>query len=447
MTTYEQEKAKLMQHLDDSNNSNSQSGQYEEMRMTPLLSLDVKYAINTTDNSRLPDNIFPQHGLLGFHVGQQESIGKHEPILMNTNAPNSTFICGSQGSGKSHTLSCMLENCLLRDDAVGKLAKPLGGVVFHYDVGGGRSVAEAASLSSRHIPVQVLVSPSNYHKLSQAYAMEAGSKNITVSALRLQEDHLTAGIMLKLMAFSEQEGSVPLYMEVIHRILRKRATENKGFNFAEFDKELSKEKFSPGQKTMMKMRLDLLKSFFANTQTSKADKKAAKQALEIQPGHLIIIDLSDPGLVVALDEAHKYLNKSAAATNFTDDLLTTIREQRHNATRVIVATQEPSISEKLLDLCSISIVHHFNSPAWFAAIRGHLGGASSLVTSDQQQQNMFEQIVDLQVGESLVFSPSSFVCVADGEPKNLSSAALKMKTRKREGADTGRSKYATNPQV
>ncbi len=138
------------------------------------------------------------------------------------------------------------------------------------------------------------------------------------------------------------------------------------------------------------------------------NKKAGK-LLDQQPGTLTIVDLSDPfvgaatvctlfdiclsvakekrpecGMVVALDEAHKYIDQSPAATNFTDRLLTAIREQRHNGTRVIISTQEPTISEKLLDLCSISIVHHFQSPAWFRSIHNHLGGASGLVNSDKE---------------------------------------------------------------
>ena len=62
-----------------------------------------------------------------------------------------------------------------------------------------------------------------------------------------------------------------------------------------------------------------------------------------------------PGLIVTLDEAHKYLDSAnPAAGRLTSSLLTTIREQRHNAARVIIATQEPSISGSLLDLCSVS---------------------------------------------------------------------------------------------
>ena len=222
-SSYKQEKSTYLQYLDDGNGIDSRSGRREEMRTAPLLSLAAKYAVDqgNTDSSLTntvtdtstdepTELVFPQYSLLGFETGGHKAIAHHEPILLNTNAPNSTFICGSQGSGKSHTLSCMLENCLLQDEGIRILTKPLGGVVFHYDVGGGNSIAEAASLSSRGIPVRVLVSPSNYHKLSETYANQPNADNIKVSTLRFGDGDLNADRMLKLMAFSESENSVPL---------------------------------------------------------------------------------------------------------------------------------------------------------------------------------------------------------------------------------------------
>lgn len=38
-------------------------------------------------------------------------------VYMNVATPLSAFICGSQGSGKSHTLSCFLENYLIKSKA------------------------------------------------------------------------------------------------------------------------------------------------------------------------------------------------------------------------------------------------------------------------------------------------------------------------------------------
>ena len=65
------------------------------------------------DQHTLP-KMFVQYGLLGRAVSWKEADGDAESfipddrIFLNTNVPWSAFICGSQGSGKSHTLSCML---------------------------------------------------------------------------------------------------------------------------------------------------------------------------------------------------------------------------------------------------------------------------------------------------------------------------------------------------
>jgi hypothetical protein len=106
------------------------------------------------------------------------------------------------------------------------------------------------------------------------------------------------------------------------------------------------------------------------------------------PGYLTIVDLTDPvidadsacvlfdiclsvfiqqtqcGKIVALDKAHNYMTEGSSAVKaFTEKLLRTVREQRHPAVRVVIATQKPSINTQLLDLCSITMVHRCTSPA------------------------------------------------------------------------------------
>ncbi|PYH67073.1 uncharacterized protein BO88DRAFT_427255 [Aspergillus vadensis CBS 113365] len=53
-------------------------------------------------------------------------------IFFNITPFSSTFICGSQNSGKSHILSCILENCLILSKA-GQLLNPLTEIIFYYD--------------------------------------------------------------------------------------------------------------------------------------------------------------------------------------------------------------------------------------------------------------------------------------------------------------------------
>ena len=116
---------------------------------------------------------FPSRGLLGTTTGER--------LYMNTNAPSSGVICGvqvslvwtwrtditdeglEQGSGKSHTLSCILEASLVVDSRIGRLPQPLTALVyvskpvivlpclsndrFHFDDQDYNRPAEAAFLS------------------------------------------------------------------------------------------------------------------------------------------------------------------------------------------------------------------------------------------------------------------------------------------------------------
>lgn len=58
-------------------------------------------------------NLLPQHGLLGKTLPAERTNPRPitkgaNRLFQNTNTPASTFICGLQGSGKSHTLSCLV---------------------------------------------------------------------------------------------------------------------------------------------------------------------------------------------------------------------------------------------------------------------------------------------------------------------------------------------------
>lgn len=88
------------------------------------------------------DRVFSQYGLL---AGVEDGTGAQEMLHYNTAAPSSTFICGSQGSGKSHSLSCILENCLFSSEA-NELPRPLTGIVFHYGESCPRPVSRALVL-------------------------------------------------------------------------------------------------------------------------------------------------------------------------------------------------------------------------------------------------------------------------------------------------------------
>lgn len=166
------------------------------------------------------------------------------------------------------------------------------------------------------------------------------------------------------------------------------------------------------------------------------------------------------------------MTDSGECRSLTDGLLKTIRLQRHLGARIIISTQEPTISTQLLDLCSITIVHRFTSPAWHQALVKHLAGASMTVDAEQTKgdeeeaeqsgervgvqpvsfessKKLFEEIVALATGEGLVFAPSAVVGVKDGKGKGkgknkpvyvrLGHGVLKLRMRKRVTQDGGQS--------
>ncbi|EGE04190.1 hypothetical protein TEQG_03221 [Trichophyton equinum CBS 127.97] len=249
-------------------------------------------------------------------------------LFFNVISPSSTFICGSQGSGKSHTLSCMLENCLIPSKA-GRLPHPLTGVLFHYntfisDTGG--SPYEAAYLLSNNAVTGV------YSRF-----------NICVEPLQIDQKDLNTKRMQDLMAVNQEDGQMPLYMHTVKTILRDMRTQQQ-LTGAEFDYKGFKQRVMSSGLTLaqlgpLKQRLDTLESFMPQGQANSY-YKTKKNALpskgtdwEPQSARLTIVDLSYPcispdtacslfnvcleifleqspviGRVVALDEAHKSLN-------------------------------------------------------------------------------------------------------------------------------------------
>jgi hypothetical protein len=110
------EKTQVLQQL---NLIQQETGEqeFEELSSTPIIPASVLSRAQTLFGDEF-DEIFCQYGLLaGNRTIMRASVSEtstlpftipvhHDPrIFFNTAAPSSTFICGSQGSGKSHTSS------------------------------------------------------------------------------------------------------------------------------------------------------------------------------------------------------------------------------------------------------------------------------------------------------------------------------------------------------
>lgn len=324
----------------------------EETRTAPLF---CKEAAEITERE-LPDCGFPfkQFGLLAGRTrstggpseeGRSQKKVEEDPrIFLNVSAPWSAFICGSQGSGKSHSLACMLENCLVSHEHLGSLPHPLTAMVYHYDPQASMAgqVCEAVYLCSPSVEVRVLVSPTSYHRMAKLYGnlkdLSPGC-TVVVEPLILKQEYLNVERVMAFMAATHNGEGLPLYMHSVLRVLREMALEpnaKPGIDYQDFCARVDMLGFSPGQKMPLGLRLDLLEEFIeAPTPKITLKQRPRKKGNDWEPvpGRLTIIDLSchfldvstactlfdihlgvfleqklDIGRLVALDEAHKVCN-------------------------------------------------------------------------------------------------------------------------------------------
>ncbi|KAI9667623.1 MAG: hypothetical protein M1821_000440 [Bathelium mastoideum] len=425
----------------------------EDIKHAPLISADI---IDSTDR-----NLLPQVGFLGTHVNNPSSPQK--PLFLNTNIPFSAFVCGVQGSGKSHTVSCFLglnpsfaENALIPSRHLGRLKKPLSALVFNYGkFNSAFKISEAAFLAAPHPAfsahpavkkITVLVSPSN-PAIAKLYNR---IPNVRVLPFKLKSHTLDINTMLTLMAVDES-ANPPLYLASVTKILRQMAMEGSGeFKYSDFKARLKLCQFNPSQLNMLELRLGLLESFL--------DLNNSCQEPEFSPGEVTIMDMSCPfidantacilfsiglhnylqsrasGKLIVLDEAHKYMLNVPGAKSLNEDLMRIIRMQRHYGARVVISTQEPVFLTELIALCSIAVVHRFSSPEWLNALKKHIP------VLGENKHNFLQEIESLRTGTALVYSSNAVLGKNEnGDLLKGTSRLLEVNVRKRVTADGGQS--------
>jgi hypothetical protein len=94
----------------------------------------------------------------------------------------------------------------------------------------------------------------------------------------------------------------------------------------------------------------------------------------------------------------------------------------------------------------MTIVHRFTSPSWLAALKSHLAGVSvEGEASKRDVGEIFRQIVNLEAGEALLFSPSAMTQLDKDaglhglKMQKLGLGYVKVRVRQRMTADGGRS--------
>jgi len=395
-------------------------------------------------------------GLLGELVtsptaehGAGSDVAPHQArdVYLNVTNPFCVVAVGVQGAGKSHSLSVILENCLIHAPPFICALQPVTTVVFHYDPDPlnfceAATVGQVApgwppSLAQYAVDeIVVLVSPSYYTNRKAYYANQPRT---AVRPLLFRWAHLTASHLKSIMRVDEHDA-MPLYMSVILDLLRKMQKTGKQYTLDSFFATLNglmENDLMKAQTAALSQRCRLLESLVLESQENRDAFDNAGVELEdvraILAGptsatgagprrRLVIIDLTDPmlsgpeanaifqvvlamfvaakpqgdhvGKLLVLDEAHKYV-QPGGADPLSQAVVSLVRQMRHHGMRVAISTQSPkAVPSELLELCSVALLHRFQSREWFTYLQGKL----------HLSDKLFDRIAELDTGSALAFS-------------------------------------------
>lgn len=371
---------------------------------------------------------FPSASLLG--VWEDGKVADSR-VFLNTHQPFCLVAVGVQGGGKSHTMACVLEACLLpcpHADVV-HLQAPMAALVLHYDTSP-TAVIESTGLlwpapavrrllgpAAVRLPRSrcvVLVSPAY---LKQRRAFYGGA--VDVRPLLLRWSSLTADHIKRLMRLKESDNQ--LYVASLLDLLRRYQRRGEVPVFSDFVGEVKELCNIKGQEAALTQRLALLDSLVAESATNAPLRDdGGDLAAFVRPGTLVVVDMTDPllardeasgifqvlleqfralplrgaGKVIALDEAHKYVSADAG-DGLSSALVTAARLMRHDGLRLLVSTQSPrTLAPELLELVSACAMHRFHSHDWFA----HLAKKLPLGPT------AWRAVLSLQPGHCLLFA-------------------------------------------
>eukprot|EP00055_Hartaetosiga_balthica_P002253 m.3281 g.3281 ORF g.3281 m.3281 type:complete len:837 (-) comp2043_c0_seq1:117-2627(-) len=396
-------------------------------------------------------------------VKEEVFVDHGRQVYMNTHEPFCLVCVGVQGSGKSHTIGTVMENCLLHVDGVTKMDSPMSCLAFHFD-DNITSHCEAASLtqpatnfvkffsSSDNAPhVQnmiIMVSPSFYNQRKRFYKNHPHCK---VVPLTFQWSKLVASQIRILMRLDVSENQ--LYIHSMLNLLRKFQREENMPSFKEFlEVVVSECATSSSQSGPLLQRLDLLKWIIADSENN-AKYPCVDLSELVQDGTLVVADLTDPmissleangvfevlldqyrqvksscGKLIVFDEAHKYLQGSS--TGLAKAIVDTARQMRHHGMRIAISTQSPLvIPAELIELVTVAVLHLFQSKDWFSYINVKLPLPAYL----------FESLIDLPRGEAIVYARKHSV-IKYSSPSDTDTRELRMLIRPRLTCDSGFSK-------
>jgi hypothetical protein len=355
----------------------------------------------------------PQYGVLGRSGSQK--------VALDLNGCNTISLFGVQGFGKSYTLGVIAEMASTVNPGINVLPSPLATVIFHYH----KSDAYAPEYASAVAPNQ---KQSEIARLRAEYgASPAGLRDVVLLAPEAKVEQRRTefpGITVEPIKFASSElgadswkfllgayGNDALYIRQLVAIMRRHRS---GLTISTFRQDIAAAGLPPATQRLADDRLNLAEPYIDD---------GHRLGELLQPGRTVIVDLRDEwiekdealGLFVVMlrifaatkfggrefnklvlfDEAHKYITES----DLIAQVVETIREMRHQATTVVIASQDPlSVPRAVIELTSILILHRMTSPQWLKHLKS---GLAALVEIEEGH------LAALGPGEALVWAQRS----------------------------------------
>jgi len=331
-----------------------------------------------------------------------DPLNDNRRIAVDLNNINTFFLTGVQGSGKSTVIQVLAESCCREVPGLNKLPAAPCVIGIHYT----RQLGYRPEAINMRFPNAEPGMVTNLHDMWKA--APAGISDIVVLAPRHMVDKRRAEyrgreedgppievlpITLGLNQLSIDEVQILMgavgeddseYMQIINLILEEQ--EGK-LTLDGLEQQITISTLNANDKRTALNRLRTLRRFVADT---------ADLGSVLKNGRYVSVDLRDPALMqtaafrliivmmrvfartrtaagtlmpkmLILDEFHVYARNAA----LVEALELAIRMMRHDATSVVLASQEPiRVDPILIELASIVIVNKCISPRW----KHHLAG-------------------------------------------------------------------------
>ena len=355
-----------------------------------------------------------QYGLLGKFGSAK--------VAVDLNGCNTISLFGVQGFGKSYTLGVIAEMATKAVPNINVLPSPLATVIFHYH----KSDAYAPEYASA---VRPNGKTREVELLREQYGAEPASLDdvVLLSPEARVEDRKREfpGMEVRPIKFSSGElgaegwkfllgayGNDSLYIRQMVQIMRKHRGD---LTLDTFKQEIAASQLPAGSRNLADMRITFAEPYIDDE---------AKLGELLRPGRTVIVDLRDEWIekdealglfvvmlrifaasqdaagrdfnkLVVFDEAHKYITES----DLIGQVVETIREMRHQATTVVIASQDPlSVPRAVVELTSILLLHRMTSPQWLK----HLKSAISALDGISEGH-----LAALNPGEALLWAQRS----------------------------------------